>query len=252
MNVPEFTALKHRGQKIALLTAYDYPMAKLVDAAGVDAILVGDSLGMVVQGKENTLSVTLDEMIYHTGMVRRAAENALVILDMPFPCGHTGWRSTLKNAARALKETGCHGVKIEGGASHKDVIRHLTDAGIPVMSHIGVLPQLIQKLGKYTLQRQRDELMSDALAVQEAGAFTVVLECVLPEIALEITQTLDIPTIGIGSGAHCDGQVLVLHDLLGMTPGRIPKHVKQYAHLADIITHAVKQYCADVRGEKKE
>lgn len=248
MNIPQFTAIKKTGRKVSMLTAYDFPIAKLVDAAGIDGILVGDSLGMVVQGKANTLSVTLDEMIYHTEIVARAARNAVVIADLPFPGGHQSEDETLRDCTRIMKETNCHGVKIETSAEQAPIVRRLTRAGIPVLAHIGLLPQLIQQFGKYSLQRQRDKLLEDALAVQDAGAFAVVLECVEHEIAGEISKKLEIPTIGIGSGPLCDGQILVLHDILGLS-GRVPKHAKCYAKLSEIITEAVSAYKADVEAQ---
>ena len=245
MNIPEFTAIKKSGRKISMLTAYDFPSARIVDEAGIDGILVGDSLGMVVQGKANTLPVTLDEMIYHTEIVVRASKNAIVIADLPFPGGHQNDDETLRDCASILKKTGCHGVKIESSAEHKTLIQRLTQAGIPILAHIGLLPQLIQQLGKYTLQRQREKLLEDALAVQEAGAFAVVLECVEHEIAREIRETLEIPTIGIGSGPHCDGQILVLQDILGLS-GRTPRHAKKYVDIAALMAQAVASYKADV------
>ena len=248
MNIPQFTAIKKTGRKISMLTAYDFPTAKLVDAAGIDGILVGDSLGMVVQGRANTLPVTLDEMIYHTEIVARAAQNSVVIADLPFPGGHQSEDETLRDCTRIMKETNCHGVKIESSAEQAPIIRRLTRAGIPILAHIGLLPQLIQQFGKYSLQRQRDRLMEDALAVQDAGAFAVVLECVEHEIAGEISRKLEIPTIGIGSGPLCDGQILVLHDILGLS-GKVPKHAKCYVNLNELITEAVSAYKADVEAQ---
>ncbi len=247
ITVPEFTAIKKNGRKISMLTAYDYPTARLVDAAGIDAILVGDSLGMVVQGKRNTLPVTLEEMIYHTQIVRRAAQNALVIADLPFPGGHESWTDTLRNCAKIVKETDCHGIKMETSFSQKETVARLVDAGIPVLAHIGLLPQKIQAFGKYSMQRVRDELLRDALAVQDAGSFAVVLECVDHLIAGEISRELNIPTIGIGSGPDCDGQILVLQDILGLSP-RTPKHAKRYADLHSIISTACEAYRKDVEA----
>ncbi|MDO4574855.1 MAG: 3-methyl-2-oxobutanoate hydroxymethyltransferase [Planctomycetia bacterium] len=247
MNIPEFTAIKKTGRKISMLTAYDFPTAKLVDAAGIDGILVGDSLAMVVQGRENTLPVTLEQMAYHTEMVVRAAKNAVVIADLPFPGGHQHWTRTLEDCAKILKDTGCHGVKIESSAAQAPVIERLTNAGIPVLAHLGLLPQRIQQLGKYTLQRQKETLLNDAHAVENAGAFAVLLECVQHDLAGEISESLAVPTIGIGSGPRCDGQILVLHDILGMS-GYVPKHARQYAQLAEQISQAVNDYKADVES----
>lgn len=247
LTVPEFTAIKKNGRKISMLTAYDFPTAQLVDAAGIDAILVGDSLGMVVQGKRNTLSVTLEEMIYHTQIVRRATQNALVVADLPFPGGHEDGMDALRNCAKIIKETDCHGIKMETSFTQKETVARLVDAGIPILAHIGLLPQKIQAFGKYSMQRVRDELMRDALAVQGAGSFAVVLECVDHQIAGEISRELHIPTIGIGSGPNCDGQVLVLQDVLGLSP-RTPRHAKRYADLHEIISKACEDYRRDVEA----
>ena len=248
--MPAVVAMKAAGEKITALTAYDFPTARLVDQAGVDVIVVGDSLGTVVQGRPNTLPVTLDEVIYHAEMVGRAAQRALVVVDMPFPSFQLGKYKAIENAARVLKETLCGAVKVEGGANQAEVIEGLVAAGIPVMAHIGLRPQSIHQLGGYSVQRDREQLLADAQAVQEAGAFSVVLECIPAKLAAEATASIEIPTIGIGAGPHCDGQVLVLHDLLGLTPGRIPRHVKVYAALSKTISEAVAGYCEDVRSGK--
>ncbi len=245
--VPEFTALKKSGRKISMLTAYDFPTAQIVDAAGVDAILVGDSLAMVVQGKSNTLPVTLEEMIYHTEIVRRAAENALVIADLPFPGGHESWVETMRHCAEIIKRTNCHGIKMETSFEQQEMVARLVDAGIPVLAHIGLLPQKIQTFGKYSMQRVRDELFRDARAVETAGAFGVVLECVDHSIASEISAEISIPTIGIGSGPHCDGQILVLQDILGLS-GRTPKHAKQYVDIRTQIFNACASYKNEVES----
>jgi len=239
--------MKTAGEKIAMLTAYDFPTARLLDEAGIDVILVGDSLAAVVQGRDTTLPVTLDQVLYHAEMVGRAAEHALVVVDMPFPTFHLGKYRTIENAARVLKDTLCRAVKIEGGEKQAEVIEAVVEAGIPVMAHIGLRPQSIHQLGGYSVQRDRDALLADAQAVQNAGAFAVVLECVPAKLAEEVTRSIRIPTIGIGAGPHCDGQVLVLHDLLGLTPGRVPRHVKVYAELGKTIAEAVAQYGQDVR-----
>jgi len=250
VTVPEFVALKAAGRKITVLTAYDYPTAAVIDAAGVDAILVGDSLGMVVQGHETTLPVTLDQIIYHAEMVGRAAERALVIVDLPFPTNHVGVHRAIEAAGRILKETRCQAVKLEGGADQADVIRGLVSAGIPVMAHVGLRPQNIHQMGGYRAQRDAPRLHSDAKAAQEAGAFAVVLECIPAPLAADLTAALQIPTIGIGAGAQCDGQVLVSHDLLGLTTGFVPKFVRQYADLRAVIHEAVTRYCGEVREGK--
>ncbi len=250
LTVPGFAELKRSSRKICLLTAYDFPTAKLLDEAGVDAILVGDSMAMVVQGHETTLPVTLDEMIYHAEMVARAARRALVIADLPFPTFHLGVYKAIELASRVLKETRCQAVKLEGGRDQRDVIAGLVAAGIPVMAHVGLRPQGVHTMGGYKIQRDAPSLMADALAAEEAGAFGIVLECIPRGVAAEITARLAIPTIGIGAGPDCDGQVLVIHDLLGLTGGRVPTFVKQYARLAESINDAVGAWCEDVRTGK--
>ena len=247
ISVPKFAAMKAAGRKITMLTAYDHAMAGLVDSAGIEGILVGDSLSMVVQGNVNTLPVTLDEMIYHAEMVGRAVNHALVVVDMPFPSYHLGIHKAIENAGRILKETRCQAVKLEGGADQAEVIAALVAAGIPVMAHIGLRPQNVHQLGAYRVQRDRDTLLTDAKAAEEAGAFSMVLECIPAELAAEVTNSVAIPTIGIGAGTGCDGQVLVLHDLLGLTPGRLPRHVKAYADLKSQTVDAVTRYRDEVR-----
>ncbi len=253
MTVPKFSALKASkseaaGQKITMTTAYDYPMAQLVDGAGVEGVLVGDSMSMVVQGHENTLPVTLDEMIYHAEMVGRAVRHALVVVDMPFPSYHLGRHKAIENAGRILKETRCQAVKLEGGAEQAETIAALVSAGIPVMAHCGLRPQNVHQLGGYRVQRDEGALMNDAQAAVAAGAFAMVLECIPAEIAHTITQAVAIPTIGIGAGPDCDGQVLVLHDLLGMNVDHVPRFVKSYANLGETITDAIRQFREEVRG----
>jgi 3-methyl-2-oxobutanoate hydroxymethyltransferase len=248
ITVPEFSGLKAAGQKITMVTAYDFPFARLVDAAGVEGILVGDSMSMVVQGHDSTLPVTLDEMIYHAEMVGRAVNHALVVVDMPFPSFHLGTHRAIENAGRILKEARCQAVKLEGGVEQAETIESLVRAGIPVMGHCGLRPQSIHTLGGYKVQRDETELMADAKAAEQAGAFAIVLECIPRELAKKITDAISIPTIGIGAGADCDGQVLVLHDLLGITSGYMPKFVKAYANLKSQITSAVTQYRDEVRG----
>ncbi len=230
-----------------MLTAYDYAMAQLVDDAGVEGILVGDSMSMVVQGHENTLPVTLDEMIYHAEMVGRAVSHALVVVDMPFPSYHLGAPKAIENAGRILKETRCQAVKLEGGAAQADTIAALVAAGIPVMAHVGLRPQSVHQLGGYRVQRDEAELLHDARAAAEAGAFAVVLECVPSTIAKNITAKITIPTIGIGAGPECDGQVLVLHDVLGLASDYVPRFVKAYADLKSEITGAVRSFRNEVR-----
>ena len=248
ITVPQFTALKAEGRKISMVTAYDYPMARLVDAAGVEGILVGDSMSMVIQGHDSTLPVTLDEMIYHAEMVGRAVEHALVIVDMPFPSFHLGKYKAIENAGRILKESRCQAVKLEGGVEQAETIAALVSAGIPVMAHCGLRPQSVHQLGGYRVQRDEAALLADARAAAAAGAFAMVLECIPREIAKKVTAEIAIPTIGIGAGADCDGQVLVLHDLLGITSGYVPKFVKAYADLKTEVTRAVTQYRDEVRS----
>jgi 3-methyl-2-oxobutanoate hydroxymethyltransferase len=248
ITVPDFVGFKSAGRKISMLTAYDYPLAALLDAAGIDAILVGDSMSMVVQGHETTLPVTLDEIIYHAEMVGRAVEHALVVVDLPFPTNHLGVHRAIDSAGRILKETRCQAVKLEGGADQADVIAGLVSAGIPVMAHVGLRPQSVHQMGGYRVQRDAERLAADARAAQDAGAFAVVLECIPSPLAAKITAELRIPTIGIGAGASCDGQVLVAHDLLGLTSGYVPKFVKPYADLKSIIVEAATRYRAEVES----
>lgn len=248
ITVPRFTRLKQSGRKIVMITAYDYPSAALADMAGVDGILVGDSLGMVVQGRPTTLPVTLEQMIYHAEMVARAASRALVVVDLPFLTYQTGIRDAINNAGRILKETQAQAVKLEGGQDQAELIAALTAAGIPVLAHLGLRPQAIRASGGYRVERDRERLLADADAVQQAGAFAVILECTPAAIAAELTTRLNIPTIGIGAGPSCDGQILVFHDLLGYSPQpRRPKHAKQYAELGRVIQEAIKQYIEEVQ-----
>jgi 3-methyl-2-oxobutanoate hydroxymethyltransferase len=248
MTVPAFTAMKAAGRKITMLTAYDHTMAGLLDAVGIEGILVGDSMSMVVQGHPNTLPVTLDEMIYHAEMVGRAVQHALVVVDMPFPSYHLGVHKAIENAGRILKETRCQAVKLEGGADQAEVIRGLVAASIPVMAHVGLRPQSVHVLGGYKVQRDEAHLMNDAKAAEDAGAFAIVLECIPAPLAAKITKSLSIPTIGIGAGVDCDGQVLVINDLLGITSGYVPKFVKAYADLKTTIGDAVTRFREDVRS----
>ncbi len=237
---------KAEGQKMTMLTAYDFPFAALVDQAEIDMILVGDSLGVVVQGKENTLPVTMDEMIYHTEMVTRATSHSLVVGDMPFLSYQVSRKEAVFNAGRFLKESGAQAVKLEGGAAVKKTIEAIAAADIPVMAHIGLTPQSVHKMGGFKVQKEMDRLVKDARKVEEAGAFAVVLECVPGEIAKRITGEISIPTIGIGAGIHCDGQVLVLHDLLGLFDRFVPKFIKRYATLGEEALAALRKYKDEV------
>ncbi len=239
--------MKEKGEKIAALTAYDFPFAKIVDESGVHMILVGDSLGMVVQGESSTLPVTMDEMIYHTRMVARGSQSAMVVGDMPFMSYQTSIEDAIANAGRFLKEAGAGAVKLEGGASVSNVIKAISDAGIPVQAHIGLTPQSVHQMGGYKVQRDEDRLLADAREVENAGAFSAVLEGIPADISEKITQTLKIPTIGIGAGPACDGQILVLHDLLGLNDRHLPKFVKQYASLIEEAKAGISKYVGEVR-----
>ena len=239
--------MKEKNEKIAELTAYDHPFAKMADEAGIHIILVGDSLGNVVQGEPHTLGVTMDEMVYHTRLVTKAAETALVVADMPFMSYQTSTEEAIANAGRFLKESRAAAVKLEGGASVSHIIRALTEAGIPVQGHIGLLPQSVHQMGGYRVQRDEDRLLGDAKEVEAAGAFSVVLEGIPAAISAKITNSLDIPTIGIGAGPDCDGQVLVMHDLLGLRTGRLPKFVKQYANLRESAISGIQAYVREVQ-----
>ncbi len=250
ITIPELLQMKHDGRRITILTAYDYPTARLVDNGGVDAILVGDSAGVVFGGHENTLPVTMDEMLYHTKAVVRAKPRALVVADMPFMACQCGEIEALRNCGRMLKEGGAEAVKIEGGVNMAPIIRAVTEMDIPVMGHVGLTPQSVHRMGGYKVQGRKDQaerILEDAHAVQEAGAFAVVLEGIPAKLAARITETLEIPTIGIGAGPACDGQVLVIHDILGLCEKYSPKFVKRYADLAPVITEAAQRYVTEVR-----
>lgn len=242
---------KARGERTALLTVYDHPTARLCDEAGADMLLVGDSLGMVVQGNDTTLPVTLDQVLYHTRMVARAAQRALVIADLPFLTFQISAEETLRNAGRLLAEGGAQAVKLEGGREYVGTVHRLVQSGIPVMGHIGLTPQSVHALGGYRVQGRTAEaaaaLLEDALALERAGAFGIVLELVPAEVAQEISRRLRIPTIGIGSGAGCDGQALVLPDMIGLQEGVSPRHARRYAEVGTAIRDAVQAYCRDVR-----
>jgi 3-methyl-2-oxobutanoate hydroxymethyltransferase len=243
--------MKEKGERIVALTCYDALFARLLDASGVDVLLVGDSLNQVLAGASSTLSATLDQMLYHTTMVRRGTEHALVVCDMPFLSYQISPEDALKNCGRAMKETGCHAVKIEGGQAMAATVRRLVEIGIPVMGHIGLTPQSVHALGGYRVQGRDDaaagRLKADATALQDAGAFAVVLELVPAPLASQITKALTIPTIGIGAGPACDGQVLVLHDMLGLNDQFSAKFVKKYAALAEDVREAARVFAAEVR-----
>ena len=247
LTLPQLWEMKKNGVKIISATAYDYPSATILDNTNVHVLLVGDSLGMVVQGKENTLSVTMDEMVYHTQMVSRAAKNALVIADMPFLSYHEDEAQAIRNAGRLIKEGGAQAVKLEGGAGVSRIIAALVKADIPVQAHIGLTPQSILQMGSFRVQRDAERLLTDAHSVQEAGAMSVVLEGIPAAIAKDITARLKIPTIGIGAGPHCDGQVLVFHDLIGLTNRKPPKFAKTYANVWEIAQEAVATYVIEVQ-----
>lgn len=254
VTVPEIRGMKERGEKIAALTAYDYTFSRVLDEAGVDILLVGDSLGSVIQGHESTLPVTLEEMIYHTKAVVRGRKRALVVADMPFLSFQVSVEEAKRNAGRFLQEAGAEAVKLEGGVSMLETIEAIVQMGIPVMGHVGLTPQSIHRFGGYKVQGKEKErkevILQDALAVEEAGAFSVVLESVPKDLAQEITRRLTIPTIGIGAGVDCDGQVLVVHDMLGLFDVYKPKFVKRYADLKGVMAGAVKNFVAEVREGK--
>lgn len=248
MTVPDFVAAKARGVKLTMLTAYDYTMARLLDEAGVDSVLVGDSLGMVVQGNDTSLTVTLDEVIYHTKMVARGCERSLLVADLPFMTYQLGPQQALVSAGRLVKEGGAHAVKLEGGVRSAAAVAAVTGADIPVMGHVGMTPQSVRRFGGFRVQRDEERILEDALAVERAGAFAVVVECVPAELGKKVTAALKIPTIGIGAGPDCDGQILVTPDLLGMFEELRPRFVKRYAELGEAIRRAVGEYCGEVRG----
>lgn len=245
-------AMKRKQEPIAMVTAYDYPSAVLAEAAGADVLLVGDSLGNVVQGRETTLSVNMDQMVYHTEMVSRAAKVSFVVADLPFASYHGSVDYTLANIARMMREGGAKGVKLEGGSEILPAVRAAVSAGVPVMGHLGLTPQAVHAIGGYKVQGKEsssaEKLLDDALRLEEAGAFAVVLELVTDEIAAKVTERLTIPTIGIGSGPRCDGQVLVFHDLLQYDPNPRPKKfVKAYADVGSLIQSAIHEYVQDVK-----
>jgi 3-methyl-2-oxobutanoate hydroxymethyltransferase len=248
VTVPDFVAAKARGQRLTMLTAYDYTLARLLDGSGVDGILVGDSLGMVVQGGANCLAVRLEEVLYHTRCVAAGVKRSLLVADMPFMSFQVSPPQALENAGRLVKEGGAHAVKLEGGARSADKIAAITAADIPVMGHIGLTPQSVRRIGGFRVQREEARLLEDAQATENAGAFALVIECVPSNVAQKITEAVKIPTIGIGAGAGCDGQILVGYDMLGMFAELQPRFVKQYADLSNEIGRAVREYCRDVRA----
>ena len=254
VTVPEIRKMKQKGEKITALTAYDYSFSRILDEAGVDILLVGDSLGSVIQGRENTLPVTLGEVIYHTRAVVRGRERALVVADMPFLSFQISVEEAKRNAGKILQEAGAEAVKLEGGVEMLETIEAIVKIGIPVMGHVGLTPQSLHRFGGYKVQGkekdQREKIVQDALAVEEGGAFSVVLESIPLDLAQEITRRLSIPTIGIGAGMHCDGQVLVVHDMLGLFDMYTPKFVKRYADLKSVMSEAVRNYNAEVREGK--
>ena len=247
VTVPDFVAAKERGTRLTMLTAYDYTMARLLDAAGVDSLLVGDSLGMVVQGMPDSLAVTLDEMVYHTRIVVRGVRRALVIADLPFMSYQVSPQQAVESAGRLIKEGGAHAVKLEGGVRSAAAVEAITRADIPVMGHIGLTPQSVRRLGGFKVQRDADRLLEDAKAIEEAGVFGMVVECVPTELGARITAAVKVPTIGIGAGSGCDGQVLVTPDLLGLFDEIRPRFVKQYVDLGRAVTQAAEDYCREVR-----
>lgn len=244
--------MKVRGEKIAMLTAYDYSMAKVVDEAGIDVILVGDSASNVMAGHETTLPITLDQMIYHAASVVRAAARSLVVVDLPFGTYQGNSKEALHSAIRIMKESGAHAVKLEGGKEIRESVERIITAGIPVMGHLGLTPQSIHKFGTYTVRAREEaeanKLKQDVLVLQEAGCFAVVLEKIPAELAKEATASLKIPTIGIGAGRYCDGQVLVIHDMIGLNKGFKPRFLRQYLDVYGMMNEAVKSYVGDVKS----
>ncbi|MFN7115764.1 MAG: 3-methyl-2-oxobutanoate hydroxymethyltransferase [Saprospiraceae bacterium] len=245
-------SMKANGEKIAMLTGYDYSMARMLDAAGIDIILVGDSASNVMAGHETTLPITLDQMIYHAASVVRAVKRALVVVDLPFGSYQGNSKIALESTIRIMKEAGAHAVKLEGGAEVSDSIRRILSAGVPVMGHLGLTPQSIYKFGTYTVRAKEEaeakKLKEDALLLQELGCFGLVLEKIPAQLAKEVSESLEIPTIGIGAGQYTDGQVLVTHDMLGITKDFQPRFLRRYLDLFDLVTNAVEQYIKDVKS----
>ena len=242
--------MRDEGRAISMLTAYDFPTAEVLDESGIDVLLVGDSLAMVVQGHETTLSATLDQMVYHAEMVGRAARRAMVVVDLPFPEGQLEICRSVESSARILKETNCHAVKLEGGADQAQRIEQIVTAGIPVMAHVGLRPQNVHVQGGYRIERDLESLVADAVAAEQAGAFAVLIECVPVDVGKAITESVSVPTIGIGAGPHVNGQVLVTHDLIGFHSGYLPKFVRQYANVRQSVLEAAIAYRQSIdRGE---
>jgi 3-methyl-2-oxobutanoate hydroxymethyltransferase len=245
--------MKNRGEKIAMLTAYDYSMAAIVDNAGMDVILVGDSASNVMAGHETTLPITLDQMIYHASSVVRAAKRALVVVDLPFGSYQGNSKEALASAIRIMKEAGAHAIKLEGGVEIAESVSRILTAGIPVMGHLGLTPQSIYKFGTYTVRAKEEaeaaKLKEDALKLQELGCFGIVLEKIPAKLAKEVSESLTIPTIGIGAGQHCDGQVLVIHDMLGINKGFKPRFLRQYSNMFDTMNDAIQNYVGDVKAK---
>jgi 3-methyl-2-oxobutanoate hydroxymethyltransferase len=252
VSTADIREMKQRGEKIVMTTAYDFPTARLVEDGGADVILVGDTLGMVVLGYDSTLPVTMEDMIHHTKAVMRGSTRALVVGDMPFMSYQIGWQDAMKNAARFMQEAGCGAVKLEGGVRSAEIVAKLVEAGIPVMGHIGLTPQSVNQFGGWKVQGKTPaaavQLMHDAQALEQAGAFAIVLELVPAPLAELLTQRLSVPTIGIGAGPHCDGQVQVFHDMLGLFDAFAPKHARRYAEAGALIRDALRQYTAEVKS----
>ena len=250
--VPALRAAKEKGEKLVCLTAYDYPTARIVDEAGVEIILVGDSMGNVIHGYGNTIPVTMDEILSSVKAVKRGSNRALLVADMPYGSYHTGENTAVKNALVLMKDGGAEAVKLEGGRNRVELVKRLVDEEIPVMAHVGLTPQSVHKLGGYSVQGKTSDtaqrLLEDAVMLQEAGAFAIVLELVPREIAEIVTKELTISTVGIGAGLECDVQVLVLHDLVGLSFGRLPRFVRQYADIREVMTEAVQHWMADVKN----
>ncbi len=253
ITVPKFVSMKAK-EKITMITAYDYAQAKIADESGIDSILVGDSLSMVMQGNNSTLPVSLDEMIYHGKIVRKGVSNALLVVDMPFMSYQTSTEKALESAGRIMKETLCDCIKLEGGQEFAQTVNKLVLSGIPVMGHLGLTPQSINVFGSYSVRartkEQAQKLLDDAISLEQAGAFAIVLEAIPTELAKQITQKLKIPTIGIGAGVHCDGQVLVFHDMLGLYDDFKPKFVKRYANLKQDAISGIKAYISEVKNSE--
>ena len=248
LTIRDLAQAKQSGRPISMVTAYDWWSGRLADSAGVDCVLVGDSLAMVIAGRETTLSATIEQMIYHGEIVSRAVQRAIVFVDLPFPLQHLGVEKAIESAARILQETGCQAIKLEGTSGQQDVIAGIVEAGVPVMAHVGLRPQAVHQLGGYRIQRDRDQLLADATAAAAAGACGVVLECVPAELAADITAAIQIPTIGIGAGPECDGQVLVMHDLIGLSVEHIPRFVRSYAETKGTILDAITAWRQDVES----